>query len=394
MNSAHDHGGYDKLVRDAVQLDKKIWSLCSKSFTFSTSSASHINRPELDNILSRLVPSASNLSKAKTSQRSPPLTQLLQHERLHGTTSERDPREKRHDFEYFAKGSYFLLVEDIWGELAPIAIMEYSGHGRPVEKDKAPTYPVLYMDPRARSPFVKYDEREARKLEKVEANEKFKAMERKKHRAKIKELLKRQHAEMRKREKSLRRCASMGDLGKRAATHTDFKDFGSEAPDGGAGLCDVKAQNEQDACHQQVASGFGPSTTGPATGHSYIAASGNSVAITSTTTTSFAQTLGNARLPPNLREQLARQVITSRRGAAAGKENINPFEARLRKAKSTTTMRLPTREESKKPGYCEACRVKFEDFAEVCAVISFLELVVLPDTSAHPWLTTSKVCAK
>jgi regulatory subunit for Cdc7p protein kinase len=326
--------------------------------------------PELDNILSRLVPPSSSLSKAKTTQRSPPLTQLLQHERLHGTTSERDPREKRHDFQYFSKGSYFLLVEDILGELAPIAIMEYPGQVRSAEKDKPPTYPVLYMDPRARSPFVRYDKKEAQKLEKLEANEKLKEIEREKHRSKVKELLKRQHEEMRRREKTLRRCASMGDLGRRAVTHTDFKDLGSETSGNGAGLCDVKPAGDKDDSHQQIASGFAPSTTGPATGHGYLAASGNSVAITSTATTSFAQRGINARLPPNLRERLGRQVITSRRlEGAGGKENTNPFEARLRKAKSTTTMRLPAREESKKPGYCEACRIKFEDFTEVCVVL-------------------------
>lgn len=284
---------------------------CSPSAPFHSS---HTSMLELDNILSRLIPSGSNPSKAKISQQSPPLTQLLQHERLHGTTSERDPRERRHDFHYFSKGSYFLLVEDIWGELSPIAIMEYPGHMRSIEKDKSPSYPVLYMDPRTRSPFVKFDDKEARKLEKLEANEKLKEIEKEKYRLKVKELL------------------------------------------GNAGH------------QQQIASGFGPSTTGPGNGHGYLAASGNSVAITSTTTTSFARTFGNTRLPPNLRERLGRQVITSCRFEGAGdKENTNPFESRLRKAKSTTTMRLPAREESKKPGYCEACRVKFEDFTEVRA---------------------------
>ena len=37
----------------------------------------------------------------------------------------------------------------------------------------------------------------------------------------------------------------------------------------------------------------------------------------------------------------------------------------LRKSKSTNTMRLPKREEGAKPGYCESCRVKFENFKDV-----------------------------
>lgn len=321
---------------------------------------------ELDNILSRLIPLGSKPSKAKINQQSPPLTQLLQHERLHGTTSERDPREKRHDFQYFSKGSYFFLVEDISGELAPIAIMEYPSLVRSVEKDKAPVYPVLYMDPRARSPFVKYDEKEARKLEKMEANEKLKELENEKHRVKVRQLLKRHREETQRRAKTLRRCASMSELGRGAIIHDNVKDLGSEMSGSSHGICDTVGFVGEFPGHQQVASGFGPSTTGLGTGNGYLAASGNSVAITSTTTTSFARSIGNSRLPPNLRDRLGRQVFTSRRlEGASGKENTNPFEARLRKSKSTNTMRLPAREESKKPGYCEACRVKFEDFAEV-----------------------------
>jgi regulatory subunit for Cdc7p protein kinase len=322
---------------------------------------------ELDNILSRLIPSGSKPSKAKTNQRSPLLTQLLQHERLHGTTSERDPRERRHDFQYFSKGSYFLLVEDICGELAPIAIMEYPAPVRSAEKNKSLAYPILYMDPRARSPFVKFDETEARKLEKAEANEKLKEVETERRRVKVKEFLKHQYEETQKKAKTLRRCASMGELGIRATTRSNFQNIDPSTAGNDTGIDGAGEILD----HQQVASGFGPSTTGFGTGNGYIAASGNSVAITSTTTTSFARTLGSNRLPPTLRERLGRQVITSRRlEGANGRENTNPFESHLRKAKSTTTMRLPAREESKKPGYCEACRVKFGDFAEVCTYSS------------------------
>jgi regulatory subunit for Cdc7p protein kinase len=34
----------------------------------------------------------------------------------------------------------------------------------------------------------------------------------------------------------------------------------------------------------------------------------------------------------------------------------------LRKSRSTNTLRLPKREEGKKPGYCESCRIRFDDF--------------------------------
>jgi regulatory subunit for Cdc7p protein kinase len=37
----------------------------------------------------------------------------------------------------------------------------------------------------------------------------------------------------------------------------------------------------------------------------------------------------------------------------------------LRKSKSTNTLRLPKRDEKTKPGYCESCRAKFDDFKTV-----------------------------
>jgi hypothetical protein len=37
----------------------------------------------------------------------------------------------------------------------------------------------------------------------------------------------------------------------------------------------------------------------------------------------------------------------------------------LRKSRSTNTLRLPKREEGCKPGYCESCRTKFDDFKSV-----------------------------
>ncbi|KAG6369670.1 DBF zinc finger-domain-containing protein [Boletus reticuloceps] len=40
----------------------------------------------------------------------------------------------------------------------------------------------------------------------------------------------------------------------------------------------------------------------------------------------------------------------------------NRPNALLRKSRSTNTLRLPKRDEGSKPGYCESCRVKFDDF--------------------------------
>jgi len=123
----------------------------------------------------------------------------------------------------------------------------------------------------------------------------------------------------------------------------------------------------------------------------YMAASGNSVGITSTTgTTSTAGALfRNLKLPAALQERIQSQVVTSRKfpsagtgaGAAGDKEREQEKADQgkkgtmgppvgiperpnglLRKSRSTNTLRLPKREEGCKPGYCESCRAKFEDF--------------------------------
>ena len=124
----------------------------------------------------------------------------------------------------------------------------------------------------------------------------------------------------------------------------------------------------------------------------YIAASGNSMSIAST---AFATTstmgagsstmsglgIGNRLLRNG---NLPAEVMTSRRvgdkepsrstsisKASASSAMMPPPEVPdrsrnlLRKCKSTNTLRLLKRDEKLKPGYCESCRQKFEDFKVV-----------------------------
>jgi len=205
-----------------------------------------------------------------------------------------------------------------------------------------------------------FDEKEEKRQKKNEIADRNKTKATEKHKQQVRNEILKKHLEHREVSKKLLRRASMGDLGtRRTLTRVTAVE---EDPLASAPFSGSIAVGGGGCNNDQVASGFGPSTTGFNAGPAYLAASGNSVAITSTTTTSFAkgQAMGTTRLPANLREQLGRQVLMNR---VAKKEN--PFEQRLRKAKSTTTLRLPPREETKKPGYCEACRLKFEDFTEV-----------------------------
>ena len=333
---------------------------------------------KLDSVLNRCqVPAQSNHHYGQSKN----LASLLESERRYGTTTERDPTTLRHDFRYFSKNSYFVLVEDINQQLATIAAKEYMITHTKDGKEKG-DWPVAHCHPLARGPFLEYNDKEERKRAKVDRLEKESAEQRA---ATVKRVQERaaQHASLRKTD--LRRTVSMTNLQK--ATQEEDRnpqDARFDEP-----LESTIARGEMSGLQSAAASG-------------YLAASGNSVGITSaygTTSCVGSSTLriagsGTQRLSIDTRSRVNKEVITSRR-AAIGNESQGRGEeteskgsgskekasassmmpppdmfptrvGRLRKAKSTTTMRLPKRDEKSKPGYCESCRQKFDDFKSVC----------------------------
>ncbi|KAH7922365.1 hypothetical protein BV22DRAFT_1106658 [Leucogyrophana mollusca] len=342
-----------RLIQQALSLNMKIWSTA-----------------KLDNVLERcdvLAPTASSSRQPKSqgvplpasNQRS--LTRLLASERLHGTTTERDPTQKRHDYRYFSKSSCFVLVEDIRQELATIHALEYPLKRGRDGKDHG-AWPVLYCHPKARGPFVEFDEKERRRWEKSQRADADKEEERMQKVAR--ELSRKSQAQMNSRKAGdLRRSVSMNNL-HRQAMHAGMDE-----------LVDLDADfgDAQDSAH---ASGYLAST---GTG-AYIAASGNSVGITSTTgtTSNAGNVFRTLDLPASLRGRIQQQVVTSRKVSSAtaikdqGSRKAGTMgppvgiperpNGLLRKSRSTNTLRLPKRDEGSKPGYCESCKIKFEDF--------------------------------
>jgi regulatory subunit for Cdc7p protein kinase len=290
-------------------------------------------------------------SATKNTQRS--LVRLLESERLHGTTTERDPTQKRHDYTYFSKNSYFVLVEDLKQELAPIAALEYA-ITKARDGKESESWPVLYCHPQARGPFIEFDEKEKRRWLKAEDAEKERDEEREDRRRKFKD----EERERRRQSLKLARAKSRGDL-RRTVSMTNLHRQGEMAFEEG----------DLDLDESAKASGYLASTGG------YMAASGNSVGITSTTgnTSTTDGALTTLQLPPALRGRVQQEVVTSRKFATKGKEKgemgppaeIPDRRAGLRKSRSTNTMRLPKRDEGSKPGYCESCRQRFNDFKEV-----------------------------
>lgn len=277
-----------------------------------------------------LVGSASVHASAGSSQHT--LGQLLQTERMHGT---------KQPMCHFSRNSFFLLVEDVNQELATIAAQEYEipkGYARDPEGTRVP-WPVPYCHPHARGPFVMFDDKEQRRWERSQ-KEKEKGREEE-------ERMQKERARMMMRKaqaaptNDLRRTVSMTNL------HRHAEDL---------------ARDAYETPESAFASGYGASAAS-----GYINASGNSLAITSTTGTTSATGSANPYMvPPALRQR--REVLTSRKAFTAKTTAMGPPltmpRRLLKKSKSTTTMR-PAKQEASKPGYCESCRTKFEEFRDV-----------------------------
>ncbi|EPQ57429.1 hypothetical protein GLOTRDRAFT_74212 [Gloeophyllum trabeum ATCC 11539] len=351
---ANKENSNPKVVLKAVDFGIKIWDTVKLQSVLERclaplASSTTASRPQL------LQPATGMSRTGRDLQR------LLLTERLRGTTTERDPTQKRHNYQYFSKSSYFLLVEDMKQELATIHALEYTiSKGKDgVERG---AWPILYCHPRARGPFVEYNEKEQRRWEKAQLAEKEDAKERECVKAKLRRERKKEQMQVQPRQGDLRRTVSMNNLHRRVTN----PELGFDE------LLDWKGDNSGSV----NASGYLASTG------AYIAASGNSVNITSTAgTTSMASgPLQTLQLPAALRDRLEQQVTTSRRVTAANNGNtadangklgdmgpplsIPERRAQLKKSRSTSTLRLPKRDEKSKPGYCESCRVKFEDFKE------------------------------
>ncbi|KAF7376027.1 DBF4-type domain-containing protein [Mycena sanguinolenta] len=314
------------------------------------------NMAKLQSVVDRCldpVPTSASNAAPSAPQRERTLSRLLQSEKINGT-SERDPTQKRHDYKYFNRGTYFMLVEDIRSELATVAVQEYViPKGRDAANTRVP-WPVLHCHPHARGPFLPFDEKEKKRWEKAQRLEAEQADERERQQDKMLRV----EAMKRKAEARLQACNQSGDLRRSVSMnnmHRRAKLDDQQFVDLDGDVGDVADSTNM---------GYLPRV--------YVAASGNSVGITSTTgttsTTGFS--LRSSALPSSLRSRP--EVLTSRKFPSAHAQpkngnmgpptNVPERRPMLKKSRSTNTMRLPKRDEGSKPGYCECCRTKFEDF--------------------------------
>lgn len=116
----------------------KIWSLDSKLLLQYASCDTDCLPAEAYTVVRGLFGADSPAKPSAAKARS--LPHLLRTEALSGITHERDPETLRPDHQYFPARSYYLLVEDSTGEHRPIVAKEYD---RPKRGD-SPEWPILH----------------------------------------------------------------------------------------------------------------------------------------------------------------------------------------------------------------------------------------------------------
>jgi regulatory subunit for Cdc7p protein kinase len=245
------------------------------------------------------------------------------------------------------------------GEVATIAVHEYA----PLKDKQKVPWPVLHCHPHARGPFIAFDEKEKQRWERQQQ----KKLEEQANPAVEQKVATRPRRNTFARPRiPLANGASHGDL-RRSVSLNNLRRKGHSPPEA------LEQDVEGDVFDSANASGFLVS------GAAYMAASGNSVGITSTTgTTSTAGGFRKGQLPLAMDLAIKRQILTSKKATGTSRPEgrrlgtmdppttlptKNEF-GNLKKAKSMS-FKPPKREEGMKPGYCESCRQKFDDFKTV-----------------------------
>ncbi|GAA5929197.1 protein serine/threonine kinase activating protein DBF4 [Sporobolomyces koalae] len=338
------------ILSKAVDFKLKIWHL-----------------DKLNLILNRINSRSPNKVDASL-QRDQSLPSLLRDEQLYGTR-ERDPFVPRSDMHYFPAHKYYILVEDSTGEHRPIVIQEYD---KPRSKHEDPTWPVLYGGIEGRSGFFKPEGDPGPRL--YAPGGAGGATQ-----VKPQSALENPSVQMTRDETWLEKEKALTNL--KTQLMAGFSTTAARAvgapnlrraislqnvPRAGTAL---QEQQTQDAQAQETTKHAAPG--GIRRRDSYIAASGNSQIITSNTGTS---TRSGAAMQPGtgkgavVDKRLAvlagRTVSVALAGGGGGagskkekavKRSVSVDSGQLKKL-------VRAREEPKKPGYCENCRVKYEDF--------------------------------
>jgi regulatory subunit for Cdc7p protein kinase len=257
---------------------------------------------ELEKVLRSLLGiDAGSPTKPSALKQPKPLEHLLRAEARSGVTSERDPQTLRNDYIYFASKSRYVLVEDSSSEHRPILHQQYNS---PDE------YPTLFGGVEGKSAFVR-GERPSRPPPPLPPAQ-----------------------------RALAKAGGYNALClRRSLSHTQLQK---------KRVADEKAEGE-----------------------GFLAASGNSIAITSniasgTTSARSAGAAGALNRPSSaLAASLAKKTLVTLEGAATGGGGEVGKLKRCVSVETGLKRKADAQCGPKKPGYCENCRAKYEDFNSV-----------------------------
>lgn len=299
-----------------VHSDKNPFEDCAPSLPASDllCKAQHFGmkiwrQDKLQNILSLLLAEDAGVDDTRQN-----LSEMLHQEKLHGTT-ERDPLALRNDYHYFGKHSYYLLVTDATNEHRPIAIAEYDRTAHEVQH-KPPPWPVLYGDVEGRGLFVYVKPKDRARLAAQDV------------------------PPPRPGHLSLRRAASLNLAGVLPRAPES-----SHAP----GTPNLMASDNSMALASTVAS------TTSASLHSQGTQPGGAVA-----DKRLAELTRRMHTPIDLKRATGRGSVVRR---MLGMEPEHETRG-LRRSQSLNGTRDPLKPREKRPGHCENCRCRFEDFDE------------------------------
>lgn len=292
---------------------------------------------ELQSILERLS-SYSPSKTASAARRKLSLPSLLRDEQLYGTR-ERDPFVPRPDTHYFPSHIRYILVEDTTGGHRPIIIKEYPDPPAHVD----PEWPVLWGGVEGRSGFHHYQGSEKIKYE-------------------------------RRLPPPPVTLLPQAPPRRPTTTNPGYAVAAARAVAGNSN--NPVAPNLRRAVSlNRITQNAGPQPQHP---HhhkpgSYLAVSGNSMPMTSNiaSATSTSVVPGFAGGANNGAFRAKQMEIMNRNSVSIGgiKRVGDAMPGKLKRSVSVdaglNSKAPPPRDEPKKPGYCENCRVKYEDFREV-----------------------------
>ncbi|GAA5836727.1 hypothetical protein JCM11251_002709 [Rhodosporidiobolus azoricus] len=319
------------ILSKALDFGLKIWQ-CDK----------------LQLILQRI--NAHSPNKDAALSRNPSLPSLLRDEQLYGTR-ERDPFVPRENMHYFRSDKQYFLVEDSTGEHRPVVVKEYD---RP-RKHEDPQWPVLWGGIEGRTGFYHYEGEIT--------------YERKRRPPPAPKAAPQPTAEAAKQRPltapNLRRAISLQNVARGAAAAQAHHHHAHDSYLAASGNSQIITSNIQSATStaglrsgaaqaSRFAAGQGPfvdKRLAVLSNRTVSVAGGALLGSGSSTATSAGPATGGRVAALKRQGKLQRSLsvdagLSGRRSLVAG------------------SSAAPVREEPKKPGYCENCRLKYDDFKD------------------------------